>query len=644
VLRKTLNLGILAHVDAGKTTLTERLLFAAGVIGELGSVDAGNTHTDSLALEQQRGITIKSAVVSFPLSGITVNLIDTPGHPDFIAEVERVLSVLDGAVLVISAVEGVQSQTPLLMRALQRLQVPTLFFVNKIDRLGADPERFLEVVSERLTPAVVAMGSAQGLGTPAADFVAYGPGDATFVGSLAELDDRLLAAYVNEESSMPYARLRNELVSRSRRGLVHPAFFGSAITGAGIEALTAGIAELLPARAGEAGRPLSGTVFKIERGSAGEKVAYVRLRSGSIHVRDRLRIRAGEATVTQINVFAEGKTVRRSAVSAGEIAKLWGLGDVRIGDPVGTADQEERHHFPAPTLESVVVPLDPARGHAVRVALTQLAEQDPLINVRQDSQSDEICVSLYGEVQKEVIAATLEADYGVAVAFRRTTTVHVERVVGTGEALEILRARTKTNVTGKSSPTSSNPYHATLGLRIQPALVGSGIALRLDVDVRLVPIYLYKTVSGFSELMTQYVREALQAGLFGSQVPDCTVTVTDCGYQAPGTRAADFRNLAALVVVRALQEAGTVVCEPIVRVTVEVPPQSVGPLLPMLSRFGSVLKPPSIHGSVATIEAAIPAARAHDLQQQLPHLTGGEGLVETKFERYEPVLGAQPRR
>ena len=138
MLRRTLNLGILAHVDAGKTTLTERLLYAAGVIDEIGSVDDGSTQTDTLALERQRGITIKSAVVSFAIDDVTVNLIDTPGHPDFIAEVERVLSVLDGAVLVISAVEGVQSQTPLLMRALQRLRVPTLLFVNKIDRRGAD--------------------------------------------------------------------------------------------------------------------------------------------------------------------------------------------------------------------------------------------------------------------------------------------------------------------------------------------------------------------------------------------------------------------------------------------------------------------------------------------------------------------------
>src|SRR5213596_3239851 len=169
-MARTLNLGILAHVDAGKTTLTERLLYAAGVIDEVGSVDKGTTRTDSLALEQRRGITIKSAVVSFPIDDVTVNLIDTPGHPDFIAEVERVLSVLDGCVLVLSAVEGVQPQTRILMRALQRLEVPTLLFVNKIDRGGAEPERVLNAISERLTTAVVPVGTTRELGTHAASF------------------------------------------------------------------------------------------------------------------------------------------------------------------------------------------------------------------------------------------------------------------------------------------------------------------------------------------------------------------------------------------------------------------------------------------------------------------------------------------
>src|SRR5688572_14510915 len=174
---RTLNLGILAHVDAGKTTLSERLLFTAGAIDHVGSVDAGTTQTDSLELERERGITIRSAVASFLVADLAVNLVDTPGHPDFIAEVERVLGVLDGAVLVVSAVEGVQPQTPLLFRALQRLRVPTLIFVNKVDRAGADPQRVVDEMARRLAPAVVPMGVVRNAGSRDATLVPFGADD-----------------------------------------------------------------------------------------------------------------------------------------------------------------------------------------------------------------------------------------------------------------------------------------------------------------------------------------------------------------------------------------------------------------------------------------------------------------------------------
>src|SRR5689334_20755690 len=230
---RTLNLGILAHVDAGKTSLTERRLHAAGVIDELGSVDDGSTRNDSLALERQRSISMESGGLSFAIDDVTVNLIDTPGHPDFIAEVERVLHVLDGAVLVISAVEGVQAQTRVLMRTLQRLRIPTLLFVNKIDRTGAQDDHVLAAVAEKLTPAVVALGTVRDLGTRAAAFTPSTAHDDAFVARLADVladhDDRLLAAYVDDATTVPYQRLRTALASQTRRALVHPVLFGSAI-------------------------------------------------------------------------------------------------------------------------------------------------------------------------------------------------------------------------------------------------------------------------------------------------------------------------------------------------------------------------------------------------------------------------------
>ena len=631
--RRTLNLGILAHVDAGKTTLTERLLYAAGVIGEIGSVDAGTTQTDSLALERQRGITIKSAVVSFAVGGVTVNLIDTPGHPDFIAEVERVLSVLDGAVLVISAVEGVQPQTRVLMRALRRLRIPALLFVNKIDRAGAGEERVLRAIAARLSPAVVPMGSASGLGTRAAGFTPWAEADAGARVRLAELlaerDEGILAAYIDDELGVPYTRLRQELAAQTRRALVHPVFLGSAATGAGVPELMAGLAELLPAGTGDADGPVSGRIFKIERGAGGEKLAYVRMFSGTIRTRDRLRFSASpesssrEGKVTAIGVFERGTATPRAAVSAGQIARLRGLDEIQIGDEIGEPSPRAiQPQFAPPPLESVIAARRPADRAALHVALVQLAEQDPLINVRQST--GELAVSLYGEVQKEVIQATLADDFGIEVTFRETTTICIERPVGSGQAAQLLSA-------------PGNPFPATLGLRVDPAPPGSGVAFRLDVDVRSVPMYVYKTVGNFAAMMTQYVTMALREGPVGWRVTDCTVTMTECGYISPSTTAAHFRKLTPLVLMAALEQAGTVVCEPMIQVSLEIPAETTGSVLAAVARLGGSAETSVLQADLAALETLLPAVRAQDLQRQLPGLTIGEGVAETSFGGYRPL-------
>jgi ribosomal protection tetracycline resistance protein len=648
VSQQTLNLGILAHVDAGKTTLTERLLYDSGVISQLGAVDAGTTQTDSLALERQRGITIKSAVASFPIDDITVNLIDTPGHPDFIAEVDRVLNVLDGVVLVISAVEGVQAQTRILMRSLQRLRIPTLLFVNKADRAGARPESVLRDISRRLKIAVFAMDSVTGAGTRTVTVTSAGAENADFAGRLTELlaehNDGLLAAYVHDEAGVPYAELRAELAAQMRRGQVYPVFFGSAITGAGIAPLTAGIAGLLPPSDGDPAGPLSGSIFKIERGSSGEKIAYIRMFSGTVHVRDRIQFGTGlDAKVTAVAVFERGPAASRPAVTAGQIGKLWGLAEARIGDRIGDlAEDDAGRQFPPPTLESAVVPCHPGDRNRLRVALGQLAEQDPLINVRQDDERQEIYVSLYGAVQKEVIQSTLADDFQVAATFRETTMIYVERPAGRASALEVLQS-------------DDHPYPATVGLRVEPGPVDSGVQFRLDFDPRLIPLYIYKTADHFTDAMRQYVLHTFEKGLYGWQVTDCVVTMTDCNYYigdgptkrvlpTPRTTAADFRKLTPLVLSRALRQAGTVVCQPMVSVRVELPVAKVGDVLSALARLGAAAEMPLVDGDAAVVSGLLPSAQVRSLQELLPGLTSGEGVLDSSFGGYEPVHGAFPTR
>ncbi|MFE7133197.1 GTP-binding protein [Streptomyces sp. NPDC057638] len=639
----TLNLGILAHVDAGKTSLTERVLHTAGVIDAVGRVDDGSTQTDSLELERRRGITIRSAVASFAIGGTTVNVIDTPGHPDFIAEVERALRVLDGAVLVVSAVEGVQAQTRVLMRALRRLGVPTLVFVNKIDRAGADPARVRREIARRLTPSVVALDQTDAAGTAHARSAPRTGADPALATDLLDLltdgDEELLADFVADETSVPLSRLYDSLAVQTRRGRCHPVFFGSAITGAGVERLMAAVVELLPTAGGGASEPLSGTVFKVERGAGGEKHAWLRLWSGTLRPRDVVPFGDGATgRVTAVEVADRGTGARRSVLTAGQIGRVRGLETIRIGDTVGDAraPRTDTSHFAPPTLETVVTPVRPSAKGAMRTALGLLAEQDPLIGLRQDDVRQEISLSLYGEVQKEVIQATLAEEFGVDVAFRETTTICQERVVGTGAAHEVIDKE-------------PNPFLATVGLSVAPGSPGSGVEFRLGVELGSMPYAFFVAVE-------RSVRETLRQGLYGWEVGDCVVTMTHSGYwprqsHAHGTfdksmssTAGDFRLLTPLVLADALRRAGTEVHEPLHRFRLELSQDALTALLPVLGGLGATAVTPVRSGAALALEGEVPAARVHLFQRRLPSLTRGEGLLETEFARYRPVRGRPPRR
>jgi ribosomal protection tetracycline resistance protein len=370
----------------------------------------------------------------------------------------------------------------------------------------------------------------------------------------------------------------------------------------------------------------------VERGPAGEKIAYARLFGGTLRVRDRLD---GEQKVTAIGVFDRGGATPRSSVHAGQIGKLWGLHDIRIGDPIGIARRGPSEHFSPPTLETVVLPGRAADRGPLQVALTQLAEQDPLIDLRQDDVRQEVHVSLYGEVQKEVIQATLADEYGLAVTFRETTTICAERPAGTGEAYELMG--------------EGNPFLATVGLRVEPAPVDSGVEFRLAVELGSMPFAFFRTVE-------ETVRQTLGQGLYGWQVIDCVVTMTHSGYaprqshahqkfdKSMSSTGADFRGLTPLVLMAALRGAGTQVQEPIARFRLEIPADTIGPVSPVLAAHRAVPLASTIRGDAYLLEGDVPVARLHELERALPSPTRGEGVLESAFNSYRPVPGAPPRR
>jgi ribosomal protection tetracycline resistance protein len=520
--------------------------------------------------------------------------------------------------------------------------------VNKIDRAGAYPDRVLAEIRDRLQVAVIPLTCVRAVGTRRATVAAVAAEDGEVWLRLAEVladrDEDLLAAYVEGRDRLSEGRLRAALAAQTARGLIHPVFLGSAITGAGVAELTAGITELLPTGGGDPAGPVAGAIFKIERSGSGEKVAYARMVSGTIRVRDKLTFGADrDAKVTAIAVFDRGPAAQQPSISAGQIGKLWGLSEVQIGDRFGQQKPgETARQFPPPTLESVVIARQPADRGRLRVALGQLAEQDPLINVRQDDERQEISVSLYGEVQKEIIQATLADEYGIDVTFSPTTTIYIERPAGTGSAIAVLQS-------------DDHPYSATIGLSIAPGPADSGVCFRLDLDPRTIPLYIYKTAASFTESMKQYVLASLHRGRYGWRITDIVVTMTRCGYYVgdgpakqvlatPRTTAADFRKLTPRVLALALERAGTIVCQPITRGQLEIPADRLGAVLAALARLGAAVDIPQPRGDLAMLEAELPSGSFQILRRQLPGLTGGEGVLEASFGGYQPVHGSLPTR
>ncbi len=632
------NIGILAHVDAGKTSLTERILFETGAINSVGSVDKGTTQTDTMELERARGITIQSAVVSFQLHALKVNLIDTPGHGDFVAEVERSLRVLDGVVLVVSSVEGVQPQTRRLARAIRAAGLPMLIFVNKVDRLGARGEALIEDIRRKLNLRVVAINAAIGIGDRAAAIVGRdreSPAWRDPVSDLlAETDERVIEEFDRTGGEPSVAFLAAALRAQIAAGTIVPVFFGSAITGVGVTELLAGIEEWLPVAEEATDASVAGTVFKIARRASGEKLVYVRLFAGSVAVRQRVALRRrgafgameqSEERITGIDRFALGTTVPAEAASAGEIAALHGLRAARIGDRIGadaTGAGEIARMFPAPALESVVRPVEPGQITRLRAALEQLAEQDPLISLRQRNDAGEISIRLYGEVQKEVVMETLAREYGVAVTFGPSRTICIERPIGMGEHAEIIGE-------------DGNPFYATVGLRVEPTERGGGI--RYVRELGALPLAFYRAIE-------ETVYETFMQGLSGWEVTDAVVTLTHAGFSSVMSTAGDFRKLTPLVLMRALLGARTEVCEPVEAFDLEIPEDTFGVVSGALVNARATLRNAFRDGASYRIICEIPTAELRAVEQQLSALTRGDGSWVSSFAGHVPVTGDPPIR
>lgn len=624
----TINIGIVAHVDAGKTSLTERILYETNVIKEVGRVDSGSTQTDSMELERQRGITIKASVVSFFIDDVKVNVIDTPGHADFIAEVERSFRVLDGAILVISAVEGVQAQTKILMRILQKLNIPTILFVNKIDRSGANTERVVKQIKMILSNETFPFYSVQNEGTKEARIIEYKSYD-DCIERLAPYNESLLESFVNNEI-VTDTLLREELEKQIQQANLYPIFFGSALTGIGVTELLENIPALFPANNPSQDEELSGIVFKIEREPSGEKIAYVRVFSGTLHVRKYVHIQRDQSLshkekIKKMCIFHNGNVVQTSTVPSGDFCKVWGLNNIKIGDIIGErTDYIKDIHFAEPQMEAAINAVPKERIHDLYAALMELCEEDPLIKVWKDDVHYELYIRLFGEVQKEVIETTLYEKYNLQVTFSNTRVVCMEKPIGIGNSVEVMGEK-------------ANPFYATIGFKVERGELNSGITYTLGVELGSLPLAFHKAIE-------DTVFQTLKQDLYGWEVTDISVTLTHTGYASPVTTASDFRNLTPLVLMDALKQAETYVYEPVNEFELTVPEHAISTAMYKLAAIPATFAEPIFNNDSYQLTGSLPVAKTENFKRMLHSFTEGEAVFITKPAGFTKIMAPFPTR
>ena len=622
---KIINLGILAHVDAGKTTLTESLLYTSGAIAELGSVDEGTTRTDTMNLERQRGITIQTAVTSFQWEDVKVNIIDTPGHMDFLAEVYRSLSVLDGAVLLVSAKDGIQAQTRILFHALQIMKIPTIFFINKIDQEGIDlPMVYREMKAKLSSEIIVKQKVGQHPHINVTDNDDMEQWDAVIMGN-----DELLEKYM---SGKPFkmSELEQEENRRFQNGTLFPVYHGSAKNNLGIRQLIEVIASKFYSSTPEGQSELCGQVFKIEYSEKRRRFVYVRIYSGTLHLRDVIRISEKEKIkITEMYVPTNGEIVPADHACPGEIVIL-ADDTLKLNDILGNEKLLPHKTWidnPMPLLRTTVEPQKPEQREALLNALAEIADTDPLLHFDIDTVTHEIILSFLGKVQLEVICSLLEEKYHVGVAMKEPSVIYLERP----------QKKASCTIHIEVPP---NPFWASIGLTVTPLPVGSGTQYKSEVSLG----YLNQS---FQNAVMEGVRYGMEQGLYGWGVTDCQICFDYGVYYSPVSTPADFRFLAPVVLEQALKKAGTQLLEPYLSFTLFAPQEYLSRAYNDAPKYCAIIESTRLEKDEVIFKGEIPARCIGEYRNDLNFYTNGRSVCITELKGYQETSGEpvfQPRR
>lgn len=591
-------IGLLAHVDAGKTTLSESMLYLSGRIRQQGRVDHGNAYLDTYELERARGITIFSKQAELVFGELEVTLLDTPGHVDFSAEMERTLRVLDYAILVINGADGVQGHTETLWKLLKQYRIPVFLFINKMDQNGTDAEKLLEELRVKLSGSCIRFGEAED--------------SEEFLENVAMAEEQVLETYL-EHGTIERGEISRLIWERK----VFPCYFGSALKNIGVKEFLAG----LECYAKERSYPeeFGAKVYKIARDPQGNRLTYLKVTGGVLKVRDLIRYQDVEEKVSQIRIYSGEKYDAVQEVRAGRVCAVTGLTKTYPGEGLGAEPPSEGPVL-TPVLNYQLILPEGCDTHGMLLKLRRLEEEDPELHIVWNEELGEIHAQLMGEVQTEILQSMIRERFQTEVTFGPGNIVYKETIKRPAEGV------------GHFEPLR---HYAEVHLLLEPGESGSGLVFAADCSEDVLG-------RNWQRLILTHLAEKEHRGvLTGSSITDMKITLVAGRAHLKHTEGGDFRQATYRAVRQGLKSTESVLLEPYYEFRMEIPAEFVGRALTDIQRMAGEFQTPDTEGDFAVITGSAPVSEMRDYQLEVTSYTKGRGRLFCTLKGYAPCHNAE---
>lgn len=618
------NIGLVAHVDGGKTTTTEQMLYISGVIRELGSVDKGSAKMDYNSIEKKRGITIFSDQTTFTWNDANINLIDTPGHIDFSSELERSLKALDGAVLIISAVEGVQAHTETIWNLLRKNNIPTLIFINKLDRVGSNIEEVFKQIENNLTKSYLKIQGINGIEENFdkvidllcdKEFSNSSQESLELIEKFAEINEEVLEKYLEgEEITREF--FIDKLKTSVEDGEVVPILFGSAINGIGIKELLDTIETILPYSNGNDDKQFSAIVYKIKYDYKVGKLTYIRVLNGKIKVRDSILNNIGEEEkITQIRKYNGDKFNSVEILTSGDIGVICGIKHIKVGDVLGNkGDINIISETNESALISRVVPQNEEELQTLLKALQVLNEEDPSLQLEYNSEKKELSISIKGSIHMEVLKEIIKERFNIEVEFLEPKVNYLETI---GE------------VTNGFCHFEPKKHYAEVEVEIEPNKRGKGVEFISEINGDILP-YQYQ-----NNIEKAAYEAVLHGPLIGGKVTDIKIKLTNGKYHLEHTHGGDFRIATIRAIYQAIEKNKNIILEPIYKFKIIVNKEIGGKVMTDILKMGGSFHEPEVIGEKIILTGEIPVSTSMNYKLELLSATSGKAIVNMQFLKFE---------